>query len=434
MAFSRLFTVSGLSFVIAIVIHGGTALLRLSTFFPLPRLLDFAIFCAGAEALKRGISPYRISADFAHDFFLRSGFDVGPDAILSPPLWFFFLQPFTLVSFPTASWIWLAILIILTIVSTGMLMSVAGMGTTPVKSAAVFLLIVTFGPVFLNLTLGQNGLFLLLAALLTGRLLRPEKSAHPFGAVSSWLVAFSTKVFPVIWISPLPFLRRWKLFFLSLACLVAANLAIHALYPAASHDYWARLFFHQSSSYIGFSDMDDQSLLAAVDRVSRPQTFNVAGLSVHRFHNVRWSPPYTLSVAAVFGIAAFLCLALGVFYLILLVRLKKDREEEILFYLFVLLSLAAVPHMERYNHVLALPALAWLWRQAGGYRTVVCITYLLFGLSRLNHLWALTLPFPLAAFAVSSGLGAVVLTGGAVVHRLTKKLTWRPAPEEGPLL
>ena len=33
-----------------------------------------------------------------------------------------------------------------------------------------------------------------------------------------------------------------------------------------------------------------------------------------------------------------------------------------LLYLLVLFSLLPIPHMERYNHVAVLPAMAWLWR------------------------------------------------------------------------
>ena len=403
----------------AMLIHVGTALLRLNTFFPTPKLLDFAGFYVGAFALRASVPAYRNVPEFVTMLEKEQGLSVIPELSGSPPLGLAILKPLTFLSFPQASWVWLAILSALVLTCTFMLLSIAGEEKRPAKVLGVFLLIMTFGPTFLNLTLGQNAIFLLVAVLLMGRALRSGGAGREVSALASWLVAFSAKIFPLLWIAPLPLLRRGRLFIIAAAVLLGTNLIVHAAYPEASGDHWGRFFVQRSSSFVGFKGVEDQSLLAAVDRLSRTQQFDIPGRAVDVMHTIRWSPPHDLPFSAVLAVAFALCAALGVVYLYVLRRHGKEHPE-IMFYLFILFCLILVPHTDRYNHVLVLPGLAWLWARAGGYRMMVCIIYFLFGLSRLSHLWAIALPFPVAAVAVSSGLCAVMVTGGAIVRGLSK--------------
>jgi hypothetical protein len=65
--------------------------------------------------------------------------------------------------------------------------------------------------------------------------------------------------------------------------------------------------------------------------------------------------------------------------------------------------------MQRYDHLLALPAMAWLWRRGGKGRNIAIIAYGLFALSRLNHLWAIYLPTILGSVASGFGLYGILL-------------------------
>jgi hypothetical protein len=82
----------------------------------------------------------------------------------------------------------------------------------------------------------------------------------------------------------------------------------------------------------------------------------------------------------------------------------------------LLFTLIFFPHMERYNHLIALPALAWLWSRGIWGRKIAIMGYALFALSRLNHIWVSVLPSGLAAVATGFGLFAVLLLFSGVTY------------------
>lgn len=111
------------------------------------------------------------------------------------------------------------------------------------------------------------------------------------------------------------------------------------------------------------------------------------------------------------------------------------------FYLWVLYWLLPFPHTERYNHVLLLPAMAWLWARSETFahrsetlaqrgRNLVILAYFLAGLSRLTHLWAILLPAPWGPLASGFGLYAVLLLGGGTVALLWPFSSISPTREE----
>ena len=101
------------------------------------------------------------------------------------------------------------------------------------------------------------------------------------------------------------------------------------------------------------------------------------------------------------------------------VRDGSRNPDGILFSL-CLYGLLLLPHMERYNHILALPAIAWLWaRGPGRDRKLALGVYLVFALSRLNHLWALV-PSPVGPIASGFGLFGVLLLLAAMLRSLVR--------------
>ena len=68
-----------------------------------------------------------------------------------------------------------------------------------------------------------------------------------------------------------------------------------------------------------------------------------------------------------------------------------------------------LPHVERYNHVLLLPALAWLWGQGGDMRLASAVAYGMLAISRLNHLWLIAFSYPWAPLLSGAGLGAALV-------------------------
>jgi hypothetical protein len=105
----------------------------------------------------------------------------------------------------------------------------------------------------------------------------------------------------------------------------------------------------------------------------------------------------------------------------LMLRGSRPSEAEGGFYLWVLYALLSFPHIERYNHALLLPAMAWIWGRHDGQRVVVLIAYCLAGLSRLNHLWAVLLPAPWGPLASGFGVAAVLLLGGVLAASLSPR-------------
>jgi len=282
--------------------------------------------------------------------------------------------------------------------------------------------------VFLNLTLGQSGLFLLIAVLIIGQAIRAKTKDSSLWAAIAWVVAVGAKLFPLIWLGALPLLRRWRLFVLATMVVFLAFGLTTLLAPTASQDYWLRFLPERVFSYSEQVGIDDQSLVAWLDRLGRPQTFRVPGLSVAERHAVTWSPPWSVDPVLI-RLADYSLVALLALVPIIVLLRAGSTEAEGAFYLWVLYGLIVFPHTERYNHVLLLPAMAWLWARSETFaqrsefraqwgRKLVILAYFLVGLSRLTHLWAILLPAPWGPLASGFGLYAVLLLGGGMVSLL----------------
>jgi len=404
------------------LIHVGTALLRLDVFFLYPRLVDFAAFYAGAWAIRLGISPYGLSPEFVESLQAKSGLFMRPPVTYNPPIWSWLLQPLTLLDFPAAAFAWLVLDLVLIAWSARILARVAGYDEWR-ETGIVFLLTLTFGPVFLDLTLGQTSILLLAASLTVGQAVRLRTKKHSLAGTLAQGVAVGAKLFPAIWLGALFLLRRWRLFVLAtLATLLALGLGF-VVSPSGNQDYWMHFLPGRVSSASQQVGIDDQSLVAWLDRLGRPHSFQTSGLTVAQKHNVTWSPPWSFSPQVVQGIGYLVVALLALILLVVLLRAGPAQAEGA-FYLWVLYWLLPFPHTERYNHVLLLPAMAWLWGRGGRGRNLAILAYFLVGLSRLTHLWAILLPAPWGPLASGFGLYAVLLLGGEMVISLwPSKLT-----------
>ncbi|HOU13855.1 MAG TPA: glycosyltransferase family 87 protein [Anaerolineae bacterium] len=397
---------------LGLFLHLGTAILRLKTFFPYPKLLDFSAFYAAALALRSGFSPYSYPADWLQHIRVIKAIPFLPPPIYNPPFWPWLLQPLTLVDFPTAAWLWLGLNLTLLVWGASMLARLAGYQGKKVLAAA-FILTVTFGPVFLDLTLGQTSVVLLAAALGIGVSLRQTTKSSLWSASLAEGLATGAKLFPVLWMGAAVFLRRWKFFVLGMLA-VSILLGITALWmPEANKEYWFNFLPYRIMSASEQPGMDDQSLGAWLDRLGRSHTYNVPGLDVNTPVTITWSPPWSVNPELLRWGGYVLA---GILALPVMIRLLRtpSAQAEAGFYLWVLYTLIIFPHIERYNHTLLLPALAWLWGQGKWQKTAAALAYLLAGLSRLNHMWITTLPAPWAPLASGFGLYAAVVLAGSL--------------------
>lgn len=417
-------------------IHLGTALLRLNSFFPYPKLQDFAIMYVGAWALRLGESPYILSPDLFERLRVEQGlFGSAYSEFVSlyglpnsPPIWMALFYPFTLLPFAVAALVWLVLLLASTIWSSRVLARLAGL-EAPGQSALVLLLIITFGPVFLNLTLGQTSLILLVAMLAVGEDLRMERSS--MFATVAWALAVAAKVIPLFWLGALVLLRRWRVALLFVGFISLAVTLSILLAPAINQDYWLRFLPETTAEISDEGALDDQSLAAWLHRMGRPQTYSVQGLSVAEHQTVTWNPPLTLSPTVLQWGSYLVVALLGVLSMVVLLRTHEPARREGAFYLWILLGLVVFPHTERYNHVLLLPPMAWLWRQGEQGAKLAILAYFLIALSRLNHLWAILLPSFWGPLASGFGLFAVLVLGGGLVAFLWSKPS--TSPLAGPL-
>ncbi len=405
--------------LVALAIHLGTAVLRLDTFWPYPRLLDFAAFYAGAWALRHGLSPYpwpqglgeRLAAEASLDLSL------GLPILNSFPLWPWLLQPLTLLPFPQAAWLWLLFHLLLLAWASREL---ARWARVPPgwPRGILYGLVLTFGPVTLNLTLGQTGPFLLVLALL---LLRGMDRMGRSQAVSSgvlWGVGVATKLFPLLWLPGLALLRRGWVLRTALVGLAGAALLHGLLLPGLTWRYVTE-FLPAQAAALSQGQLDDQSLLAWLLRLTQPLRFQVPGLFVFQRHWVEWAPGISVDPDLIRGGTAVLLLGGGLG----LARWLWDRgrgDPRAGFHLWVLFSLLVLPHTERYNHLLLLPALAWLWGQGPRAQGYAVAGYFLAALARLTHLWVLILPWPWAPLLTGAGIGAVVVSMVGVGKAMTR--------------
>jgi hypothetical protein len=398
-------------------IHLGTALLRLNSFFPFPQSLDFSSYYAGAWSARLGLSPYPWPEELLKFLAQTQALAFTPPPHNSSPLWSWLLQPITLLPFPAAATLWLFCLLILVVGCHVMLMRMAGYHNWKIV-ALTLPMTLTFGPLFLNLTLGQSGIFLLLSVLLLGEILKKRSGYLAVAALVIWVVACGAKIYPVLWIGCFPLLKRWRTFITAGALCITAFGLVALLEPKTNADYWFHFLPNQTREFAGGISVDDQSLNGFLSRVMTSNSYTLPGLDVQERQEVKWVLPWNFSAQSIRYFSLALILLLGTGIVFSWIRNNRQAPEGIL-YSGMLFSLLLFPHMERYNHILALPALFWLWKQKAPYRNLAIIVYGLFGLSRLNHLWAL-LPSPLGPLATGFGLlGVLALLGGisfALVH------------------
>lgn len=390
---------------LAAVIHGGTALLRLNTFWPFPRLLDFGAFYAGALAMRQGLSPYPWPRSFADRMAEQLGFFLLP-TLNSLPLWPWMLQPLTYLPFPWAAWGWTFFQLL---VLWGCTQLVAQQARIRSKAGRGLLygFLLTFGPVTLNLTLGQTGPLLLALALLIGHALT-SRNGGLLGAIGGlWGPVVVTKAFPLLWLPALFLLDPKRLFVVSTGVALVI-VALHGILLPQESAAYVKVFgeTHISALVTGGS-LDDQSLLAWGVRLSQPVQYQVPTLDPARRVTVRWSPVWSLPATWLYIGVVSLVFFIGLGVLFLLATRGKAAPTAA-FYLWVLFVVLAIPHMERYNHVLLLPAMAWLWPQGTLGRWFVAGAYFLAALSRLTHVWVLILPPPWAGLATGFGTLAVL--------------------------
>lgn len=402
-------------FLVGVVTNFGTAVMRLRTILPSPQPIDFGAYYVGSWAMRLGVSPYYWPPDMLHTVVVGQHVPITPTPPVSPPPWIWLTQGLTVFSFPVAAWIWLAIQVGLVIWCTAQLVRIAGHpGWKATLAACPFT--ITFGSTFLNLTTGQNGIFLLLAVVLSARHLA-GRSGGLFAAAAGWVIAVAAKIYPLLWLAAWAFLRRKAAVVLAVLGF-AVFAVIWLLEPAANSEYWFRFLPDNARAYGGEVLVDDQSVVGRVSLLGRTSELGFSGREVETRHSKIWRPPSDLPIGLVNVIAgaALVALAAGVG----LVWMRADRAcyGEGLFYLVVLYALLPIPHMERYNHVAILPAAAWLWGQGSRYRAFTVVAYCLVGLSRLNHFWAIILDWPLGPLATGTCFYAVLVLGGGIAHRI----------------
>jgi alpha-1,2-mannosyltransferase len=322
-------------------------------------------------------------------------------------------QVLTVFPYPVAAWVWLLILLAIMAYSTHLLVRIAGYSGWK-TTLAVLPFTVTFGPTFLNLTIGQNGPVVLLGALLLGRYLHGQ--ARPGSAMAGWVVAVAAKIYPVLWITLLLFVRRWRMaVILGLVCILLFGV-VAILERDADRDYWFNYLLQRGREVTGDVFVDDQSLSARIELLGRTNRMGLHGLDVDAREEIVWSPPWDIPGRTLRIVSLVIIIGLGAVVLRTWLVADRDRFSEGLLYLVVLFSLLPIPHMERYNHVALLPAMAWLWRRGPKYRFLTVLAYCLAGLSRLNHLWAAILHWPLGPLATGTCMYAVLILGAGIIH------------------
>jgi len=397
------FLLSGLA------VHAGTAALRIGSFLPSPKLIDFAGFYAAAHALRQGLSPYALSPAWRDHLAATTRIFQTPPLVYNPLPWIWFLQPFTRVDYPIAAGLWLALNLCLLAGCIHYLLKLAALRDRWAQVLGV-VVITTFGPVVLDLTLGQTSVALLAAMLVVGRTLSATKHSAVRGVKLALATAFATgaKVYPLSWPAALGASRRWReALFMGvggLVCLGSGFLISRTAYEM----YWSRYLIERLHTASSSVSMDDQSLTAWLQRMLLPQRYVVPSLRVSDRVMVVWQPPWTFEPGHIRLLANALALVVALGALVLLARWGHSHPE-LSFYLWCTCLLVVLPHVERYNHVLLLPALAWLWGQGGDMRLASAVAYGMLAISRLNHLWLIAFSYPWAPLLSGAGLGAALV-------------------------
>lgn len=404
------------------LIHLGTAILRLNSFFPFPQALDFSSYYAAAWSTRLKLSPYPWSEDLLKFLAETQNLAITPPIHNSLPLWSWLLQPITILPFPSAAILWLFFLLILVVYCHVVIMRIAGYKNWKVV-ALTLPITLTFGPLFLNLTLGQNGIFLLLSVLLMGKTLKNGSGYLEISALVTWVVAVGAKIYPVLWIGCLPLFKRWRTFAIAIVLVTATFGFLALLEPEINFHYWFTFLPNQTREFASRVSIDDQSLCGFLTRIGTSNSYTFPGLDIKDSHEVTWYLPWNFSTQSIRYFSSVLILILGGWLMFSWIR-NNTKDPDGILYSLALYSLLLFPHMERYNHILALPAMAWLWKQKTLYRNLTVVAYGMFGLSRLNHLWVL-FPSPIGPLLSGFGLFGVLILMLALSHSLIQHKSTR---------
>ncbi len=211
----RLPTVIWMAALAGAFLNFGSAILRIGNFFPIPRLIDFGAFYASSWALRLGRSPYALPQHFVEEVMDRTGMPLAPPPIFNPPVWPILTYPFTFLDYTPAAFAWVAANLAMLALTTIMLAPIAKLRGWKIH-VLCFFIFVTFGPVFLDLSIGQNSTFLLLMATVAGWSLRGSVRYGEGGSAAAVALATGAKLFPLFWSGAFFLLRRWRLFALTL--------------------------------------------------------------------------------------------------------------------------------------------------------------------------------------------------------------------------
>lgn len=422
--FTPRLVVWGVLAAVGVVLHGGTALLRLSTFWPYPRLVDFSGFYAAVWAWRAGYTPYTMPDTWLTQLMMAQRIPFRPPPIYNPPPLILLVLPLTLVPFPVAAWLWTLLNTGLALLAARWLAELAGLRGRRAWGVAA-LLTLTYGPLVLDMSLGQVSVLLLTCALLWLRG-KDEQRLRP--SALALALATGLKLFPVTWLGAAlfsPWQARKTALRYSLATLMALALLSVVLMPTPTYDYAKHVLFGRVSSAAATPGVDDQSLLAWATRLTQPQHFVIHDVEASAQRVVSWTPRNAVPYPAVAGMVTALLTLLGVSALAAMLQAREETQRLGAWSAWLVLGLIALPHMERYNHVLLLPALAWLWGTRPQRRGWVIGAYTMEGLARLTHAFAGALPFPAAAWMSGWGLYAALLTFAVVIVESRKLPTWR---------
>ncbi len=402
-------------------LHAGSAALRIARFFPYPQLLDFSGFYAASAALRAGLNPYTAPNAFIDSLRMAQHIPFRPPLIYNPPFWAWLLQPFTCFFFPVSAWLWVIFnlgILGCCVMALSKLAAVRGMN----QRLGLGILVLTFGPVVLDISLGQTSIVLLAGALAIGQLLdrRSRISEWGIGIIQALLVG--VKLFPVIWLGAFVLLHRWRM--VGLCFLLTAGIlsSLWVAYPPANRLYWQGFLGGRLESALTAPGIDDQSLTACLQRLMLSERYIVPALRPEVRDTIQWQPPLTIFPAWPRYISHAISIILLLQCAFLLWRLPGG-DLQAGFFLWLVLGLVILAHIERYNHALLLPALAWLWGRGQHTHSLVIAVYFLCGISRLNHLWVIALHYPWAAVISAAGLGAVVLAGWAIANEMRSART-----------
>ena len=396
-------------FIVGLIIHMGTAILRLGSFFPPTQLTDFTAYYVGASLIHQGLSPYPWPSHYVNEFSKFWGLSYTPGAVPSTPLWLVSMVPFSLISLPYSVTLWIALNFIILVYCHKSLLNMSGIKNNKIL-LLTFPLILTFGPSFLNFTIGQCGLLILLASVLIIEDLNNKSHSIRIVSLSFWVLAIAAKIYPVIWIVSQFITRCKRNIVIMILSLCSSGLFFIIFYSEITKEYILNFLPAQALHYSSdINTLDDLSVYGFARRLFSSGKVDFPTLSVHRIAQVNWHWPWNMPRIVILMIAIVFLLAVAAF----IVRrvLQSDSPNHIaVFIIVILFSVIVLPHMERYNQTLVIPALVWLWNSGNLQRQQTAIlVYLLFGFSRLTHLWALFLPANIAILFSGIGVFAVLL-------------------------